>query len=101
MDRIYTDLEKKMLKMRYKNILTIKAIIVELKKKLDNSDMINSKILNTIDLDMLNIEELRKRYSILAARLQVSLAKNDELTDMLEGAQEKIIQARLIIILIF
>lgn len=52
----------------------------------------NSKILNTIDLDMLSIDELRNRYAILAARLQANLAKNEELSEMLEGAQEKVIQ---------
>ena len=41
---------------------------------------------------MLSIEELRKRYSLLAVRLQGSLAKNEELTESLERAQEKIIE---------
>lgn len=65
---------------------------MKLSKKLEESESVNAKILNTIDLDMLSVEELRKRYAILAARLQVSLAKNEELADMLEGAQEKAIQ---------
>lgn len=52
----------------------------------------NSKILNTIDLDMLGIDELRNRYAILAARLQASLGRNEELAEILQGAQEKVIQ---------
>ena len=59
---------------------------------MEESERVNSKILNTIDLDMLSVEELRKRYAILAARLQASLVKNEELSEMLEGAQEKVIE---------
>jgi hypothetical protein len=66
---------------------------------LEQSEHINSKILNTIDLDLLSIEELRKRYAILAARLQVSLTKNEELAELLEGAQEKVIQVCSIILI--
>jgi uncharacterized small protein (DUF1192 family) len=72
---------------------------MKLSNKLEQNENVNSKILNTIDLDLLSIEELRKRYAILAARLQVSLAKNEELTELLEGAQEKVIQVCSIILI--
>jgi hypothetical protein len=65
---------------------------------LEETEKVNSKILNAIDLDMLSVEELRKRYAILAARLQVSLAKNEELSELLERAQEKVIEVYSIIL---
>ena len=71
---------------------------MKLSNKLEESEKSNSKILNTIDLDMLSIEELRKRYAILAARLQVSLSKNEELAELLERAQEKVIEVYFIIL---
>jgi uncharacterized small protein (DUF1192 family) len=71
---------------------------MKLSYKLEETEKVNSKILNTIDLDMLSVEELRKRYAILAARLQVSLAKNEELSELLERAQEKVIEVYSIIL---
>ncbi len=65
---------------------------------MEETEKVNSKILNAIDLDMLSVEELRKRYAILAARLQVSLAKNEELSELLERAQEKVIEVYSIIL---
>ena len=66
--------------------------ISNLKKQLSETDIQASKILNTIDLDLVSREELKKRYAVLADRLQGSVEKCKSLTEKLEVCQEKVIE---------
>jgi hypothetical protein len=47
--------------------------------------------LNTIDLELVPLDQLKERYAVLAAKFQSSLEKCRELTEKLEHIQEKVI----------
>ncbi|KAJ3036799.1 hypothetical protein HDV00_002352 [Rhizophlyctis rosea] len=63
-----------------------------LREKLAASDLHTRKLLNLVEIDVLSHEELKKRYAVLAERLQREVEGNKVLEGRLEEAQEGVIQ---------
>lgn len=76
----------------------MEAQIIALKNKIQENDIRTVKLLNTIDIDILPIEELKRRYALLAQKLQLEINKTRDLTDKLESAQKSKIAVRTLLI---
>lgn len=59
-----------------------------MKKKIQENDIRTVKLLNTIDIDVLGIDEIKRRYALLAQKLQIEINRGRDLTDKLDIAQK-------------
>lgn len=50
------------------------------------------KLLNTVDIDIIPHDELKRRYALMAEKLQLEINKTKDLSDRLEVSQEGAIE---------
>lgn len=65
---------------------------MDLERQLDENHLKTKRLLNTVDVDVVSHEELRRRYALLADKLSIELGRTKELAQDLEAAQESVIK---------
>jgi chromosome segregation ATPase len=63
-----------------------------MKKTIQDNDIRTVKLLNTIDIDVLPLDEIKRRYALLAQKLQIEINRTRDLTDKLDIAQKSKIE---------
>jgi hypothetical protein len=66
--------------------------IQTMKKTIQDNDIRTVKLLNTIDIDVLPLDEIKRRYALLAQKLQIEINRTRDLTDKLDIAQKSKIE---------
>ncbi|KAJ3404219.1 Coiled-coil domain-containing protein 33 [Chytridiales sp. JEL 0842] len=76
---------------REKN-LALERKVDELERQVRDNDAKTMQLINSVDLDVLSESEMRRRYALLAHKLQSETAKSKDLSSKLEEAQHSNIQ---------
>ena len=65
-----------------------------MERQLNEKEFKTLQLVNTIDIDLVPVDELRKRYAMMATKLQAELQKNKEFGEQLQEAHGVRIQVR-------
>ena len=65
----------------------LEETVKSLEKKVSDNDIKTAQLINTVDIEVLSLPELQRRYALLVQKLSIELKRSNEMGEMLQSAQ--------------